>query len=87
MNYRNDLSLLANGPSGIYAAVWLELLGPRCGCWPRILEMAARLCLGIFRYLWYANDSHRPRIFIVESSTLLATAVVAAPMRKLWPAN
>ena len=39
-----------------------------------------------FTYSWYAALSHRPNVFIVESSIPAAAAVDAAPMRKLWPA-
>ena len=40
---------------------------------------------GMHTYDKYAELFQRPRVWIVESSTPLAAAVVAAPMRKLWP--
>ena len=49
------------------------------------LERAARFSGGIRTYDKYAELFQRPRVWIVEFSTPLAAAVVAAPMRKLWP--
>ena len=35
-------------------------------------------------YRWYASLRQRPNLRITESSSPVAVAVVAAPMRKLW---
>ena len=42
--------------------------------------------LGVRTYSWYATLSHRPNVLISESCMPLLAAVVAAPIRKLWPA-
>ena len=51
-----------------------------------LLEIEVSTSRGNLMYSWYAALSHRPNVFIVESSIPTAAAVVAAPIRKLWPA-
>ena len=42
--------------------------------------------MGILMYLKYVSFFHLPRILIMESCLPRSAAVVAAPIRKLWPA-
>ena len=48
-------------------------------------ENSTKLLPGILMYDSNAVLFHLPRALIAESSNSLAFAVVAAPMRKLWP--
>ena len=41
--------------------------------------------LGVRMYLRYADDLHRPRVWIKESGSPTCAAAVAAPIRKLCP--
>ena len=50
-------------------------------------EKVASCCLGVRIYCRKAVLFHLPSIRIVESSKPTLAAVVAAPIRKLWPAN
>ena len=54
--------------------------------WDRTVDNAARCSLGVRIYCRKAALCQQPSVWIVESSTPAAAAVVAAPIRKLWPA-
>ena len=49
------------------------------------VETAARWSLEDLMYVKKADDLHRPRSWIFESLIPIPAAVVAAPIRKLWP--
>ena len=55
-------------------------------CPASVEESAASLSCGVLTYRKNAALCHRPRSWIVESSTPARVAVVAAPILKLWPA-
>ena len=47
----------------------------------------ARTEAGVLMYLSKQSDDQRPKTLISHGGKLAEAAVVAAPMRKLWPAN
>ena len=48
-------------------------------------DMLQRVSLGVWMYTVYAELSQRPRVLMRESGNPRNAAVVAAPIRKLWP--
>lgn len=51
----------------------------------KVVETLAMSCTDGWMYLMKAEDFHLPIALIVESGRPTCAAVVAAPMRKLWP--
>ena len=50
-------------------------------------DIAASRPFGVCMYCRNAALCHLPSVWIVESAIPTIAAVVAAPIRKLWPAN
>ena len=53
----------------------------------KVCEMATRDLGSSLMYRRYDELFQRPSVWMVESSKPADAAVVAAPIRKLWPAN
>ena len=50
-----------------------------------VAETVVMRCHGMRMYSRYADDFHRPIVWIIDSLTQALAAVVAAPIVKLWP--
>ena len=53
----------------------------------RVCGTCARTEGGVLMYLSKQSEDHRPKTLMSQGGKLAEAAVVAAPMRKLWPAN
>ena len=53
----------------------------------RIWGICAKTEGGVFMYCSKPSGDHHPKNVMSQGGALLEAAVVAAPMRKLWPAN
>ena len=53
----------------------------------RVWGTCARTEGGVLMYLSKRSEDHRPKTLMSQGGKLAEAAVVAAPMRKLWPAN